>query len=118
MPGDGAHAIHEKAREWAKLFRKGDPEYQDDHVWYEAAKQHDEPKVIVPPESRRQAEMSDDGDVLIRLDIPDPTDTHPRPGDPTPPRETEDQKQSVIGQRGRSFATSPVSTHFQASAMH
>jgi len=92
VPGDGSHAIHEKAREWAKLFRKGDPEYQDDHIWYEAAAQHDEPKVVVPDEANDTDEGSDT-DARSRLDIPDPTDSQPQPGDPTPPRETEDQKQ-------------------------
>lgn len=99
VPGDGSHAIHEKAREWAKLFRKGDPDYHDDHVWYEAAKRHDEPKVIVPPEATDTAEDTD-GDARIRLDIPEPTDSQPEPGDPTPPRETEDQKQERYRQSG------------------
>lgn len=100
VPGDGSHAIHEKAREWAKLFRKGDSDYQDDHVWYDAAKQHDEPKVVVPTEATDPGETDDDGDVRSRLDIPDPTDTQPDPSDPTPPRETEDQKQDRYRETG------------------
>jgi len=98
VPGDGAHAIHEKAREWAKLFRKGDPDYQDDHIWYEAAQQHDEPKVTVPEEA---TDATDGGaDARSRLDIPEPTDRLPEPTDPTPPRETEDQKQERYRQNG------------------
>ncbi|PVG82103.1 ATP-binding protein [Nocardioides gansuensis] len=99
VPGDGDHAIHEKAREWAKLFRKGDPAYQHDHIWYEQAKQHDEPKVIVPPESTDPGDAGDD-DARSRLDIPEPTDSQPQPGDPTPPRETEDQKQERYREQG------------------
>lgn len=99
VPGDGSHAIHEKAREWAKLFRRGDSAYQDDHVWYEAARQHDQPNVIVPPEASDPADYSD-GDARSRLDIPDPADSRPDPEDPTPPRETEDQKQDRYRQVG------------------
>ncbi|MFC8501257.1 ATP-binding protein [Pedococcus sp. NPDC057267] len=99
VPGDGSHAIHEKAREWSKLFRKGEPDYQDDHIWYEAAKQHDEPKVIVPPEASDTL-ADGDGDARNRLDIPEPTDSQPEQGDPTPPRETEDQKQERYRQSG------------------
>ncbi|MEV3965144.1 ATP-binding protein [Nocardia sp. NPDC050193] len=95
VPGDGKHAIHDRAREWAKLFRKGDPDYQDDHIWYEQATQHDEPKVIVPPESTDTESKGDgaDDDARDRLGIPQPTDSQPQPVDPPPPRETEDQKQ-------------------------
>lgn len=91
VPGDGSHAIHEKAREWAKLFRKGDPEYQDDHIWYESAKQHDEPDFNVPGEETADSDASDT-DARSRLDIPDPTDDQ-SDSHVTPPRETEDQKQ-------------------------
>ncbi|WP_285731713.1 ATP-binding protein [Nocardiopsis sp. ATB16-24] len=43
IPGDGRNPLHEKAREWAKLFRSGDPDYQSDEIWYRAAYQHDNP---------------------------------------------------------------------------
>lgn len=92
VPGDGAHATHEKAREWAKLFRKGEPEYQDDHIWYEAAQYHDNPTVVVPAEATEDADVSDD-DARTRLDIPEPMDSPEEPGDPVPRRETEDEKQ-------------------------
>lgn len=48
VPGDGRHAIHEKAKEWADHFRKGVPEYQTDERWYEAARLHDHPPVHEP----------------------------------------------------------------------
>lgn len=41
MPGNGQTALKEKAREWAKSFRDGDPDYQSDERWFEAAKRHD-----------------------------------------------------------------------------
>jgi len=43
IPGDGRNALHERAREWADRFRKGDPEYETDEKWYLAAQQHDNP---------------------------------------------------------------------------
>jgi hypothetical protein len=42
VPGNGSTAIKQKAAEWARGFRAGDPEYQTDEKWYAAAKQHDE----------------------------------------------------------------------------
>ncbi|RAJ90415.1 hypothetical protein K377_01040 [Streptomyces sp. PsTaAH-137] len=41
VPGDGRMAIHDEARRWAELFRKGHPRYQADDVWYEAVLQHE-----------------------------------------------------------------------------
>ncbi|MGI9002907.1 MAG: ATP-binding protein [Pseudonocardia sp.] len=43
IPGDGRNALHERAREWAERFRKGDPDFLTDEKWYQAATQHDEP---------------------------------------------------------------------------
>ena len=43
IPGDGKNALHERAKEWADRFRKGDPEYQSDEKWYLAAQLHDQP---------------------------------------------------------------------------
>lgn len=40
IPGDGKVALHERAREWADQFRKGDPDYRTDAKWYQAAAQH------------------------------------------------------------------------------
>jgi hypothetical protein len=41
IPGDGAHALHEKTRDWATRFRRGQAEYFSDDKWYEAALDHD-----------------------------------------------------------------------------
>lgn len=40
-PGDGSKAMHEKAREWARAFNKGEPEFQSDEKWYQQAAKHD-----------------------------------------------------------------------------
>ncbi|MFJ6427003.1 helix-turn-helix domain-containing protein [Streptomyces hydrogenans] len=41
VPGNGRQAIHEEARCWGRAFRQGDPGFQSDERWYEAASQHD-----------------------------------------------------------------------------
>lgn len=92
VPGDGKTAIHQKAREWAEEFRKGNPEYQDDSRWYEAARQHDERKVAVPAEATEPSGDSE-SDARSRLGIPAPADPAPGADSTEPPRETEDQKQ-------------------------
>jgi hypothetical protein len=99
VPGDGKISTHQKAREWAAEFRKGVPEYQDDAVWYEAARQHDNPKVPVPSETTEKSDAQDP-DARDRLGIPNASD--PRSGRDTPemPRETEDQKQERYRQAG------------------
>ncbi|MFJ2674717.1 ATP-binding protein [Streptomyces sp. NPDC087525] len=52
IPGDGTRALHERAVEWAERFRDGDPAYQTDEIWYQAAYQHDNPVLPGPrPES-------------------------------------------------------------------
>jgi Domain of unknown function (DUF4365) len=40
-PGDGNHAVHEMARNWAARFHDGDPAFQTDRMWYAAALAHD-----------------------------------------------------------------------------
>lgn len=42
VPGSGQAALKQKALEWSRAFRAGDPDYQTDQKWYDAAKQHDE----------------------------------------------------------------------------
>ena len=61
MPGSGSTAIHEAAKKWANKFRAGDPEYQTDEKWYEAASTHDRIKHGPPPEP---TPASDDDDWL------------------------------------------------------
>ncbi|MGW4115186.1 hypothetical protein ACWEFJ_30295 [Actinosynnema sp. NPDC004786] len=41
VPGDGVSALHEQSRRWADRFHAGDPDYQDDRIWFEAARHHD-----------------------------------------------------------------------------
>lgn len=43
-PGDGQSAIHEQARQWADRFRRGDPDFLTDRIWYEAVLSHDKIK--------------------------------------------------------------------------
>ncbi len=91
IPGDGQTAIHQKARAWAELFRKGDADYQDDSKWYEAARIHDLPPSEPPPETTEGDD--EDGDATGRLDIPDPVvDTESTGSDVVSPRETEDER--------------------------
>jgi len=92
VPGDGRIATHQKAREWAEEFRKGNPDYQDDTRWYEAARQHDEPRAVVPPEATQPSDDSEQ-DARARLGIPEPADSTPKTEDEPPARETEEQKQ-------------------------
>lgn len=73
IPGDGKHALHELAKEWANRFRKGDPEFQTDEKWYLAAKQHDEPPTA-PADP-----ISDPTDILSAKGL-----TAPPPGATTP----------------------------------
>lgn len=99
VPGGDKAAIHQKARDWAAEFRKGNPDYQADIIWYEAARQYDEPKVPAPDEAGERSGDSEQ-DARSRLGIPDPTDPAPGPGASEPPRETEDQKQDRYRQTG------------------
>jgi len=100
VPGAGKVGLHERAREWAKRFREGDPEYQTDEVWYESARQHDEPPVNVPAEAGGDAEG--DGDGAGAVDVRDRLGLNPSPdgqigggaNEPAPParNETEDER--------------------------
>lgn len=67
IPGNGQTALNTKAREWAKRFRDGDPDYQSDERWYEAAKRHDEraeEAKLAGVGASGESEGEDDGDVL------------------------------------------------------
>lgn len=100
IPGDGKGALHDRAREWADRFRKGDQEYQSDEKWYQAAQQHDNPPA--PP----AAPDPEPGDILGQLGLRSPeapttpTPTTPQPPAPSPP-ESEDARRA----RWRSSAT-------------
>lgn len=41
VPGDGQRALHAVAGEWARHFRAGEPEFEHDDRWYQAAARHD-----------------------------------------------------------------------------
>lgn len=41
IPGNGKQAIHDKAREWGSMFHQGDPDFQVDTRWWDAAVIHD-----------------------------------------------------------------------------
>lgn len=41
IPGDGTNPLHAKAKEWADKFYKGEEEYLDDHIWWQAVLDHE-----------------------------------------------------------------------------
>src|SRR5690606_10939307 len=84
IPGDGKNPLHERAREWAEQFRKGHADYQDDAVWYEAAKQHDAPPTSDPGPS----DAPGDGDILITKGLVPTAGPVPAPPTPSVPAET------------------------------
>lgn len=86
IPGDGKNALHERAREWAELFRKGHPDYQDDGVWYEAAQQHD-----APPKPEPDNGPDDPGILITKGLVPPPGPTPPLTPPPAP-AETEEER--------------------------
>lgn len=79
IPGDGKSPLHERAREWAQKFRDGDPEYQDDTMWYRAAEQHDKP--VLDPQV--EVDPQDDADILRLKGL---LDDDEQPGPETPKR--------------------------------
>ncbi|MEW1906178.1 ATP-binding protein [Streptomyces sp. NPDC086147] len=44
VPGDGRKPVHEDTRRWGHEFHRGNPDYQTDERWWQAALQHDEIK--------------------------------------------------------------------------
>ncbi|WP_344488324.1 ATP-binding protein [Glycomyces endophyticus] len=124
IPGDGSGPLHEKARNWASLFRKGLPEYQTDDKWYEAAQQHDDIKqgkhkpVSRTPrgpgpkhDNRREDGSSAADDLLDRTGLGG--DSQPEEGSdrqqptlpiPQPQPETEEQRYARYRQNARRIA--------------
>lgn len=98
MPGNGRTAIHEQAKDWASLFRGGDPDYLTDDKWFQAAVQHDRIKGghAADPDTS-ESEDSDD-DWLIREglgDIEDGTasqESGDGEADPPPAPETTEER--------------------------
>jgi len=91
IPGDGTRPIHEKAKEWADLFRKGVPEYQTDQKWYEAAARHDQPPASTHPFPSAGDNPSD---ILAAKGLTPPPSGPATPLAPSPPMRptTEDER--------------------------
>ena len=94
IPGDGKVALHERAREWADKFRKGDADYKSDEKWYQAAQQHLELKQAAkepPPD----AGTVEGGDILARKGLlpADPATASVAPTAIDPP-ESEDERRA------------------------
>jgi hypothetical protein len=100
IPGDGKVALHDRAREWAEKFRKGDPKYQTDEKWYQAAEQHDKPPTpTVEPEP-------DPGDILGRKGLLPPVPPATPNSAPTPaPAPAPAEAESTRRERWRSSAS-------------
>jgi hypothetical protein len=64
VPGNGTTAIHETAKSWATKFRKGDPDFETDAKWYEAAKDHD--SIKAGPSTTTPSSTSDDEDEWLK----------------------------------------------------
>ncbi len=94
-PGDNRGPIHERTREWADLFHKGDADYETDERWYQAAYEHDHPTPAPEPDPG-----GDDADDVLRragLDDYAPWNGQPANPDPRPepaPAETEDDRRA------------------------
>lgn len=91
IPGDGKVALHERAREWADKFRKGDPEYQTDENWYQAAAQHLELKATA---NGPDPEPGGDGDILTQKGLLPTRPTAPPAPTPPAPAESEDDRRA------------------------
>ncbi|MEU6022576.1 ATP-binding protein [Micromonospora sp. NPDC047134] len=64
IPGNGQTALRDKVTDWVDRFRKGDPAYQDDDIWYQAAEQHDKGLTVPTPR--------EPGDVLDEMGLTEP----------------------------------------------
>ena len=97
IPGDGKYALHDRAREWAQLFRAGDPKYQSDEEWYRAAQRHDEPQPAPEGPAVDGGGDVDGVDILRRKGLLDdqPGDVTGSPAAaPAPAPETEEQRRA------------------------
>jgi hypothetical protein len=101
IPGNGQTALRDKVIDWVERFRKGDPAYQGDEVWYQAAEQHD--KGLTTPGD------GEPDDVFDEMGLADPaaggaeggpgeeasaspaddTSAQPAPATPAPPAKSE-----------------------------
>jgi hypothetical protein len=121
IPGDSSGPLHETARDWATLFRRGLPEYLTDDKWYEAAQQYDDIKrgkrqpTVGTPNSPGASQSHGGGagsnsadDLLDRTGLggDDQLDSAPagQPSAPPMPRpqpETEEQRYARYRERAR-----------------
>lgn len=98
VPGDGRGPIHEKTREWARKFYDGDPDYQDDDIWWRAVLAHEQLKdaAMAARAAKLPTGQPDERAVLAALGISDGDETDAPAGPSTPavvsPRETEQQR--------------------------
>ncbi|MFE0116785.1 restriction endonuclease [[Kitasatospora] papulosa] len=67
IPGDGKKALHDEAAAWAERFRNGDPAYQSDDKWYEAALAHSTPPPADGPIDLVSLSPGDLDDLVHRL---------------------------------------------------
>lgn len=94
MPGDGGSAIHVTSREWGTRFRQGDPDFEADDKWWEAAERHDK---IVNDRENKGLEDDDSGNVDVFDIIPIPLLPPVVPEKPGPrPTSVEDQTKAMI----------------------
>lgn len=89
-PGDDRGPIHERAREWADLFRRGQAEYETDEHWYQAAYQHDNPA----PRGEESLAVTHLADVLQQAGLDDDPASDGGQPEPEPVRETEDERRA------------------------
>lgn len=118
VPGDGKQALFDKALEWAELFRKDEPAYQTDEIWYQAAYQHDNPLTPQPD--------TEPGDVFEEMGLggaeQDDSDTGsgpastPVPSDPTPDA-TETLDQRLDRYRGSATPLVDLAGRYEASGL-
>lgn len=69
VPGNGDGPLHEKAREWARRFHHGDPEFETDQVWWDAVVQHERLKAAKETKTADVAAGAADDDA-VRLALP------------------------------------------------
>ena len=75
IPGDGARAIHEETRAWARKFWAGDPDYQTDQRWWDAVVSHEKRKKQAQLEKASQGskDIADEDAVIEALGGTGPT---------------------------------------------
>lgn len=71
VPGNGTVAIHDESRKWGRKFLDGDPEYQTDQIWWDAALAHDRKKEEKkgPEAQQPETESIPEGSVLEALGV-------------------------------------------------